>query len=75
MRGDGCELRSRKRGGGKQHKAKVCHDDESPWKNPEQQTRCLLTERIGAGDQQTIVRPDCGGLQMRNLFYFGGAST
>jgi hypothetical protein len=47
MRGDRCELRGRERGGGKQHEAKVCHDHVSPRKNPEQQTRCLLTERIG----------------------------
>jgi hypothetical protein len=44
-------------------------------KNPEQQTRCLLTERVGAGDQQPTVRPDCGSLQMRSTFYFGGASS
>jgi hypothetical protein len=48
MRGKRCELRGRERGSGKQHEAKVCHDDENPRKNPEQQTRRLLTERIGA---------------------------
>jgi hypothetical protein len=47
MRGDGRELRGRERGGSKQHKAKVCHDEVSPRENPEQQTRRLLTERIG----------------------------
>jgi hypothetical protein len=47
MRGNSCELRGRERGGGKQHEAKVCHDDENPRENPEQQTRCLLAERIG----------------------------
>jgi hypothetical protein len=47
MRGDARELRGREGGGGKQHEAKVCHDDGGSRKNPEQQTRCLLTERIG----------------------------
>ena len=47
MRGERCELRSRERGSGKQHEAKVCHDHENPRKSPEQQTRCLLAERIG----------------------------
>jgi hypothetical protein len=73
MRGDARELRGREGSGGKQHEAEVCHDGVSPRKNLEQQTRCLLIECVGANDQQTTVRPDCGGVQMRSAFYFGGA--
>jgi hypothetical protein len=49
MRGEGCELRSREGGGGKQHEAKFCHDNlRSPGKNLEQQTKVLVGRSVGA---------------------------
>jgi hypothetical protein len=75
MRGEGCELRSREGGGGKQHEAKVCHDDVSPWKNSEQQTRCLLTARVGVTINSQPLGRIVAAYKCAARFYFGGANA
>lgn len=63
-----CEMHRREGGGGKQHKAKVCHDGFVPRK-------VLCAEGFGNVDQLPAKRPDCGDTESQNAFYFNIATT
>ena len=67
MRCGDCKLRRRQSGRGKQHEAKVCHDDLVPGKVLAADEE-IQQPNGSVVDQRLIIRPDCGGRENESAF-------